>query len=71
MKRIFVVLSAFSAIALCGCSDEAEDIGGLSEAGMSTRAASANVVWEAQPGDIDVPLGQSVTINLDGSVIKN
>ena len=37
--------------------------------GITTRAVGV-VVWEAQPGTVDIPFGQAVTIGLDGSVTK-
>ena len=36
---------------------------------LTTRAVGV-VVWEAQPGTVDIPFGQAVTIGLDGSVTK-
>ena len=54
MRKLFMLFS-FSMMILCGC--------------ITTRAVGV-VVWEAQPGTVDIPFGQAVTIGLDGSVTK-
>lgn len=70
MKKLFT-LFAFSIAIFCGCTEGAEEvsISTKSATGVTTRAADV-VVWEAQPGTIDIPAGQAVTIGLDGSVTK-
>lgn len=69
MKKILFALLGMITICLHGCSDEAVE--GINSIPPDTRAArAATVVWQAQPGGIDIPLGQAVTVNLDGSVIK-
>ena len=37
---------------------------------MTRAVNSAQIVWEAQPGTIDVKQGQAVTVTLDGQIIK-
>ena len=51
--------------------DESEEVNTNNETttGITTRAVGV-VVWEAQPGTVDIPFGQAVTIGLDGSVTK-
>lgn len=69
MRKIIFALFGIVTIALCGCSDEAvEETHNIPPDSRAVRAIT--VVWQAQPGEIDVPLGQAVTINTDGSVVK-
>lgn len=69
MRTLFI-LSAFASISLCSCSSDIEEIDSSPES--MTRAVNASqVVWEAQPGTINVPQGQAITITLDGQVIRN
>ena len=65
MRKLFMLFS-FSMMILCGCTDESEE---ETTTGITTRAVGV-VVWEAQPGTVDIPFGQAVTIGLDGSVTK-
>lgn len=69
--KAFFILSALSATTLlCSCSSDIEEIDSSPES-MTRAVKAAQVVWEAQPGTINVPQGQAVTITLDGQVIKN
>ena len=70
MRKLFMLFS-FSMMILCGCTDESEEVNTNNETttGITTRAVGV-VVWEAQPGTVDIPFGQAVTLGLDGSVTK-
>lgn len=70
MKKIFA-LSVFATTLLCGCSSDSdmEEIDTSPEP-MTRGVKAAKVVWQAQPGSIDIKLGQAVTVTLDGQVIK-
>ncbi len=68
MKIIFI-LSVLATTSLCGCSSDLEEIDSSPE--PITRAVKATqIVWQAQPGTIDIEQGQAVTITLEGQVIK-
>lgn len=54
-------------IALCGCTNDMEELN--SPEPMTRAVNSAQIVWEAQPGTIDVKQGQAVTVTLDGQII--
>lgn len=43
-------------IALCGCTNDMEELN--SPEPMTRAVNSAQIVWEAQPGTIDVKQGQ-------------
>mgnify|MGYP006918688583 CR=1 FL=1 len=64
MRKLFMLFS-FSMMILCGCTDESEEVNTNNETttGITTRAVGV-VVWEAQPGTVDIPFGQAVTIGL-------
>lgn len=69
MGKIILTFLSIIIISLCGCSDEAVEE--VNNTPPNSRALSATtVVWQAQPGEINIPLGQAVTINTDGSIIK-
>lgn len=70
MKAIFMLSMFISTVLLCGCSSDIEEIDS-SQNSMTRSVKAAQVVWEAQPGTINVPQGQAVTITLDGQVIRN
>lgn len=65
-EKVIYVIFFFYDI-LCGCTDESEEVNTNNETttGITTRAVGV-VVWEAQPGTVDIPFGQAVTIGLDG-----
>ena len=52
------MLFSFSMMILCGCTDESEEVNTNNETttGITTRAVGV-VVWEAQPGTVDIPFG--------------
>ena len=66
MRKLFMLFS-FSMMILCGCTEV--NTNNETTTGITTRAVGV-VVWEAQPGTVDIPFGQAVTIGLDGSVTK-
>lgn len=68
MRKIFA-LSVFATTLLCGCSSDMEEIDTSPEP-MTRGVKAAKVVWQAQPGSIDIKQGQAVTVTLDGQVIK-
>ena len=55
MRKLFMLFS-FSMMILCGCTDESEEVNTNNETttGITTRAVGV-VVWEAQPGTVDIP----------------
>lgn len=67
MKKVFALYAVLT-ISLCGCSDDMEEL--KSPEPMTRAVKSAQIVWEAQPGTVDIKQGQAVTVTLDGQIIK-
>ena len=67
MKIVFSLYAVLT-IALCGCTNDMEELN--SPEPMTRAVNSAQIAWEAQPGTIDVKQGQAVTVTLDGQIIK-
>lgn len=68
MKKLLFAACLFFIASLCNCTSEVVDL--KEEVSASTRGDTRAdvVVWEAQPGAIDVPLGKEFTLGLDGTV---
>lgn len=69
MYKILMLGIVAVCCAMSGCSNADVSETDFSSVSPITRSGGT-IVWEAQPGTINIPAGQAVTINTDGSVIK-